>query len=66
MSHPYEDLCHLLREYKLACDAFDDDGALKVAMQIRQSAQQLVVKAAENINPPVDPRQFKLDLETNR
>lgn len=62
MSHPYQSLCHLLREYTIACDACDDDGALKIAMQIRQAAQQLVVRAAENTQPPTDPRQLELDL----
>jgi hypothetical protein len=62
MTHPYEDLCHLLREYQLACDAMDDTGALKAAMQIRAAAQQLVVAAAKNANPTVDPRQMELGL----
>ena len=62
MSHPYQDLCHLLREYSMACDACDDDGALKTAMQIREAAHQLVVRAAESIQPPVDPRQLELPL----
>jgi len=60
--HPYQDLCHLLREYQLACDSMDDDGALKVAMQVRAAAQQLVVQAAKNVTPAVDPRQLGLDL----
>ena len=49
--HPYEELCHLLHEYKLACDAYDDDGALKLAMQIRETAARLVVDAARNTSP---------------
>lgn len=60
--HPYQELCYLLREYSTACDACDDDGALKVAMEIRQAAQQLVVQAAANTNPPTDPRQLELPL----
>ena len=60
--HPYQELCHLLREYSTACDACDDDGALKVAMEIRQAAQQLVIHAAANTNPPTDPRQLELPL----
>lgn len=62
MSHPYQDLCHLLREYSMACDACDDDGALKTAMQIREAAHQLVVQAAKNTQPPTDPRQLELPL----
>ena len=49
--HPYQELCHLLREYSAACDACDDDGALKVAMEIREAANQLVVQAAKNAAP---------------
>lgn len=60
--HPYQDLCHLLREYQLACDSMDDDGALKIAMQVREAAHQLVVQAAKNTAPPTDPRQLGLDL----
>lgn len=60
--HPYEDLCHLLYEYKQTSDAMDDDGALKVAMQIRDAASRLVVMAAQNVKPAVDPRQLGLDL----
>jgi len=60
--HPYQDLCHLLREYQLACDAMDDDGALKIAMQVREAAQRLVVQAAKNVSPPADPHQLELDL----
>lgn len=60
--HPYQELCYLLREYSTACDACDDDGALKVAMEIRQAAQQLVIQAAANTNPPTDPRQLELPL----
>jgi hypothetical protein len=60
--HPYQELCHLLREYQLACDAMDDDGALKIAMQVREAAQQFVVQAAKNVSPPADPRQLELDL----
>lgn len=60
--HPYQELCHLLREYSIACDACDDDGALKIAMQVRQAAAQLVVRAAENVQPKVDPRQMGFDL----
>lgn len=60
--HPYQELCHLLREYSTACDACDDDGALKIAMEIRQAAQQLVIRAAANTNPPTDPRQLELPL----
>ena len=62
MSHPYQEICHLLHEYSTACDALDDDGALKIAMQIRQAAQQLVVRAAQNTTPPTDPRQLELNL----
>lgn len=62
MSHPYQDLCHLLREYSTVCDACDDDGALKIAMDIRNAAQQLVVKAAQNTPPPTDPKQMELPL----
>ena len=62
MNHPYQNLCHLLREYQLACDAYDDEGALVAAMQIREAAQQLVVAAAKNTTPPTDPRQMKLDV----
>ena len=62
MTHPYQDLCHLLYEYKQASDELDDDGALKIAMQIREAAHQLVVRAAESIQPPVDPRQLELPL----
>ena len=60
--HPYQELCHLLREYSAACDACDDDGALKVAMEIRQAAQQLVIRAAANTNPPTNPNQLELPL----
>lgn len=60
--HPYQEICHLLRDYSDACEACDDDGALKFAMQIRQAAQQLVVRAAQNTTPPTDPRQLELDL----
>ncbi len=60
--HPYEDLCHLLYEYKQASDALDDDGALKIAMQIREVAARLVVVAAQNTQPPTDPRQLELPL----
>ena len=62
MSHPYQTLCHLLREYSVACDDCDDNGALKVAMQIREAAHQLVVQAAKNTQPPTDPRQLELPL----
>ena len=60
--HPYQELCHLLREYSTACDACDDNGALKIAMQIREAARQLVVQAAKNTPPPTDPRQMDLPL----
>jgi hypothetical protein len=60
--HPYQDLCHLLHEYSAACDAMDDIGALKLAMQIREAAHQLVVAAAANTTPPTDPRQLELGL----
>ena len=60
--HPYQEICHLLRDYSDACDACDDDGALVAAMQIREAAQQLVVAAAKNTTPPTDPRQMKLDI----
>ena len=46
--HPYQELCHLLREYQLACDALDYDGALAHAMLIRAAASALVVLAAKN------------------
>lgn len=62
MTHPYQDLCHLLYEYKQASDELDDDGALKIAMQIREAAHQLVVQAAKNTQPPTDPRQLDLPL----
>ena len=62
MPHPYQEICHLLHEYSTACDALDDDGALKIAMQIRQAAHQLVVHAAKNTTPPTDPRQLELGL----
>lgn len=62
MHHPYMTLCHLLREYTLACDAMDDDGALKIAMQIREAAAHLVVMAAQNAQPTADPRQLQLDF----
>jgi hypothetical protein len=61
--HPYQILCYLLHEYKQASDELDDDGALKIAMQIREAAHQLVVRAAESVKPPVDPRQLKLPLK---
>ena len=60
--HPYQDLVYLLREYSVACEACDDDGALKIAMQIRDAASRLVVQAAKNVQPSVDPRQLGLDL----
>ena len=60
--HPYQSLCHLLREYSVACDDCDDNGALKIAMQIREAAHQLVVQAAKNVQPAVDPRQQGLPL----
>ena len=60
--HPYQEICHLLRDYSEACDALDDDGALKFAMQIREAAQQLVVQAARNATQITDPHQTGLDL----
>lgn len=46
--HPYQELCHLLREYQVASDAMDCDGALRQAMLIRAAASALVVLAAKN------------------
>lgn len=46
--HPYQELCHLLREYQVASDAMDCDGALRQAMLIRAAASELVVLAAKN------------------
>ena len=46
--HPYQELCHLLREYQLASDAMDCDAALAHAMMIRAAASELVVLAAKN------------------
>ena len=60
--HAYDDLCHLLHEYKQHIDAPDYKAALETAMQIRSAASQLVVQAAMDSAPPTHVYQFKLDL----
>ena len=52
--HPYEELCHLLHEYRRACEEHHDDGALRMAMHIREAASRLVVLAAQNTTTPTD------------
>lgn len=50
MLHPYQDLCHLLREYQMASDAEDFDGAYNLAVDIHAAADNLVKASARLLN----------------
>lgn len=63
--HPFEELHHLLGEYKIASEAMDETGAFRIAMHIREAAAGLVIEAAKNMSPILDARKLGLKHGTS-
>lgn len=64
LTTPYQELCHLLYEYKKADDAMDDEEVYTVAFSIYDAAARMLADATKRWQPET-PRQLLLPIEAD-